>query len=456
MGKEAEDHTDGPKDPTRRKLLQLGGLTVLNLLLKNDRALASTQTFFSHGLGVSPAEILPAPETKMMLSHAQFLDGIGELSNEKFLASFKNLMQDTAKGCLLDGGNWVIPSKAYGDYFFSRDSFWLLAALKNPRFSQEAVRKFQEDQTENPDGHIATALQVVTPRRREGDRDEESTLIYVLHNYLVAQMGGKVDKASLGRAYGFIASHVKDGRYVTTGEKRTGSDFDGVNQVGTYHYWADTFRPAGRSQATPEVISYNQGLYCVALNCLEKMGVSLDPKIRQQAEEVYAKLVNPEDGLSLPQREGTTIMDISALAPEALSLYFFDKPLLPNERVEATLTHLAKVYYPDGKLLGFKVISDYYGRYRPDKEFSGSPDNFPAGNYQNGGSWMLYDVLALYAASRHNVPGAKELFTQRLASEVRHSWASHEYLSTNPQTLGLSESYRDGYGWNTFVLNLLP
>jgi hypothetical protein len=100
------------------------------------------------------------------------------------------------------------------------------------------------------------------------------------------------------------------------------------------------------------------------------------------------------------------------------------------------------------------VIAGLSGAYRPAAEFSGSPENTP-GNYHNGGSWLLYDALALYAAARHGVAGGLELFYQRLRSEVCTSWASHEFISTNPGTLGSSQSWRDGYGWNAFLVNLL-
>ena len=81
------------------------------------------------------------------------------------------------------------------------------------------------------------------------------------------------------------------------------------------------------------------------------------------------------------------------------------------------------MHYPDGSFLGYKVISDFYGGYRHDNEFILPQVNRP-GNYHHGASWLLYDALALYVAGRHNLPGATDLFFQRLQSEVRYSWAS--------------------------------
>ena len=148
-------------------------------------------------------------------------------------------------------------------------------------------------------------------------------------------------------------------------------------------------------------------------------------------------------------------MDVSSLTPAALSLYFFDHSILSDERVFATINNLTPVYYRDGRFLGFKVISDYYGPDRPGNEFIVPSSNTP-GNYQRGGSWELYDALALYAAARHGNLFSYELLMERMESEVRNSWSSHEFISTNPRSLGVSEAYRDGYGWNSFTFRLIP
>ena len=401
-----------------------------------------------------------------VLSHREYLEAmratISQKKLTKFVADFKSLMANTARACVLDNGYWVVPGRAYAMYYFVRDSFWVLAALGDKRLSAIAADVFRAYQATTLDGHITTALdRRGLPWRNgltmatSGSRDDESTLMFVLHNYVLKTLGGSVDAAALRRAFAFIQTRVRDGRYVTTGETRTGAGYDGANQVGTYHYWADTFRPAGATLATPEVISYTQGLLCVALRCLEALGVAIGAGTRTLAEQRYAALVNPLDHVSLPQREGTTIMDVSALVGEALSLYFFDTSLLPTARVLATLNRLTPVRYPDKTFLGFKVISDYFGAYRPAAEFGSAPYKVP-GHYQNGGSWLLYDALALYCGVRHQAPQAKELLTQRLASEVRRSRASHEFLSTNPGSLGFADPFKDGYGWNAFVLRLLP
>ena len=116
---------------------------------------------------------------------------------------------------------------------------------------------------------------------------------------------------------------------------------------------------------------------------LEEMNVAIDPQLRPRAEEIYRGMVNPEDGVSLPQRLGSTIIDVASLVGEALSLYLFDRPILSTERVEATFNRFSKVHYPDGSFLGYKVISDFYGGYRHDNEFIILKSTRP-GNYHHG------------------------------------------------------------------------
>jgi hypothetical protein len=402
-----------------------------------------------------------SPATEVLTAHAytqQLQAAIEAYGLSAFTQDFRALLQQTAQACVLEDGQWVIPSQPYANYFFVRDSFWLLAALHDRRLSSIAVKRFHGLQATKSNGQVGTALYRVpgappyAPDTPAPAHDDESTLLYILHNYLLYRLQGEIEHPSLERAYTFLLSKLHFGGYVTMGDQHSAQQ---VNTLGAYHYWADTFRPAGKPQATPEIITYNQGLLCVALRCLEAMGVNIHREVREQAERFYANVVNPADGRTLPQRAGSTVMDVSSLIGEALSLYWFDTPLLSDERVRATLEHFAPVRYPNGDFLGFKVISDFDGSYRPQREFI-HPELNLAGHYHNGGSWLLYDALALYVGMRHHTPGATELFLRRLQSEVKHSRASHEFIITHPAHLGDTASERAGYGWNAFVWRLLP
>ncbi|MHB1133819.1 MAG: hypothetical protein ACYC4L_15720 [Chloroflexota bacterium] len=365
---------------------------------------------------------------------------------------FKRLLWQTAQSCVQEEGFWLVPSSAYGSYY-TRDSFWLLAALQDRALSAEAVRKLAADQRDNADGHIATSLERDGSRPEHRDHDDESSLLFVLHNLLLARLGGEPDREALARVLSFVEAHVHDGKYVAWGEKRSGAE----GPLGAYHYWADTFRPAGRAEAREAVFTYNQGLYALALNALRELGLGsrVPTEALAAAEAAYASLTHPGDGQTLVQAAGSTNLDVSALVGEALSLYFYNRSLLGRERVAATLAHLPAVHFPGGAFLGYKVLSKDNGEYLAQSDFFASLSNTP-GNYHNGGSWLLYDALALYAGQFHGVQQAAALFRQRLEAEVRLSWDSHEYISTSVATLGGAERFRDGYAWNAFVLNLLP
>ncbi len=401
-------------------------------------------------LASQPAE--GESNSNTILSHQQFLDQIREKSRqwgwETYMQNGKNILIDTARKCVNAKRDWIIPSQAYPNYFFARDSFWALVTLQDRQLLEMTQQRFHTDQKNNPDGHIATALLIDGSKPEKRDRDEESPLFDIIREYELMRQGGTPDKNSLALTLNFILKdHIRNGRYVTLGEQRPGDD------TNCYHYWADSYRPGSKAEPSPQVIAYNQGLLCVALQALEKMGIQFDPNLKTQAEATYANLTNPQDNTSLPQKEGSDVVDVSSLVGEALSLYYFNKPLLTNERVQTTLNRFSKVFYPDGNFLGFQVITSFDGSLRPIEEYTAQATNAD-GNYQRGGSWMLFDELALYAGARHKVAEASGLFLQRITSEFRKVASSHEFLNTAGSDPGSSEPTRDNYGWNSFIYRL--
>jgi hypothetical protein len=334
-----------------------------------------------------------------------------------------------------DDWTWIRPSSFYPD-FYSRDAYWILAALKSKSLLEQARRHFHGDQKNQPDGHVATALRSDLTQPPGRDPDDESTLMDVLREYEYASLGGTPDLDSLGRSYAFIKSRNQNGIYATHGDLNTGA----------FHYWADTFRAQ-----FPQAVAYNQGLYCAALEALDRMGVSVPPEDKAAAARAYATMAGIGDPGVLPQRLNGGAIDVSALAGDALCLYYFGRSPLPDSRVKATFDRLMNVSTVNdgGKFVGFKVLSNYDGTYMQRSEFVG-PDSTP-GYYQNGGSWLLYDALALYAAAGHGIARAGELLVQRVLSEFERSGAFHEFTRTSP----FIEDVRSDYGWNAFVAKLI-
>jgi hypothetical protein len=328
---------------------------------------------------------------------------------------------------------WIRPSDYYRD-FFSRDSFWTVAALQNKSLLEAVRARFHGDQRNQADGHVATALRNDLTAPPDRDRDDESTLLDVLREYEYARLGGTPDLASLGRSYDYIRAHIQNGHYVTRGA------------LGGYHYWADTFRAPN-----PQAFAYNQGLLCAALEALNRMGIPVGDEPRSTAQQAYTSMINGADNASLPQRIGGTTLDVSALAGDALCLYYFNGSPLPDARVKATFDRLLArgAVYSGGKFVGFRVLCGFDGSYLGLSEFNGT-ESVP-GNYQNGGSWLLYDALALYSAARHGVPRAADLLLERITTEFERRGTFFEFARTSPSI----DYVRTDYGWNSFAANLI-
>jgi hypothetical protein len=321
---------------------------------------------------------------------------------------------------------------------FARDAYWIAAAHRDPVVHGALLARLGREQHES--GQTPTALYIDDYRPEGRDRDDESTLLFVLTAFDAFRLGAGQEGigSSLARAGRFLASRAPGGRY--------------ASDPGPYAYWLDTLALAGDGPC----VAYVQGIYAVVARALAEMGLSSAPP--EAAEEQYRALFDAGLGQlrCYADREARfgQLRDVSALVGEALSLHYFDRPILETWQVAATLEAQPRARYPDGAFLGFKNLTLADGGPLPPGWLSDWPANTP-GDYQNGASWLLYDALALRAGVRHGVAGARELLLARLASETRRRPQLHEYLSTSPDDPGASDPKRDGYGWNGFVAHLL-
>ncbi len=441
-----------PRKITRRAFVTLTAATLASLCLPGTVGSyepTPTSAVSSDGTVLTHEEFL-----------SQFLEASSRSNSEDFINNFKKVMVQTAKDCVINRGYWIYPSKIYRNYFFARDSYWVLATLQDRPLLEMTQKAFHNDQLDRPDGddgHIATALILGGEKPPTRDNDDESTLIDIIREYELLRAGGTPDERSLEISMKYIFNHLDDYRYTTTGDSNV---FQKEDRVNAFHYWLDTYRPDGLAIPSRQMFTYNQGMLCVALKCLERFGMITDPSYLEGAKAAYQQMVSSEDNISLSQRPGSGIMDVSSLAGDAMSLYYFDEPLLDNDKVHATIDRFTKTFYRDGKFLGFKVVSSLDGSYLPGQDFIESDSKNP-GSYHNGGSWLLKDALALYSGARHNVPWAIELFLQRMKSELRTSnpdkaALSHEFLFTSGEEPGSADPNRDNYGWNSFSVKLLP
>lgn len=350
------------------------------------------------------------------------------------LAQFVDLCRQTAGG-LARADGWVMPSGWY-PMLFTRDAYWITAANRDPAVHNAVLARLRPQQ--HADGQAPTALYIDGYNPPGRDNVDECTLLFVLMSFDAARRGAPIDRPSLERALSYLKGRAPNGRY--------------VSQPGPVAYWLDTLALAGDEPS----VTYVQGLLAVALRALKTMGIAGADSAA--AEDVYRGAYDPELGqlrcYADRARRFGQFRDVSALTGEALSWYYFDRPLLDKPAVLATLEAQPKAFYGDGAFLGFKNLTMADRSALPIAWLNDWPANTP-GNYQNGASWLLYDALALYAGVRHALPGAAPLFLDRLASETRRSPTLHEYIGTAPEDPGATDPKRDGYGWNAFVGNLV-
>lgn len=375
------------------------------------------------------------------------------------LPGFVAMLDDTAAGLIdtspglgADYPIWVLPSKVYPEAY-SRDSFWTLAGYGNEVYLSQYVDIFSRNAQGaawNPPlgGQIPTFVRKNAAAPEDGRRPDESTMFWVLGAKLVGRT--VATEPYLNAAHAWLKTLV------------TPAGFAMVS-----HGWIDAWEPVH----IPTVSANNQGLYAVVLRALRDMGVAVTPEELRAADDAYRNLV--VDGY-LHAYRGSDVVDVSSLMGEALSLYLWDESILSTEAVKGTVARFAEVRYRDGDFLGFKCLS------RPDGGYL-SPDDFwviaerDQGNYQNGGSWLLYEALALYAAARHDATPGGELyvdrFVRRLKSEIKYEHSSKELICTGGTCGGCTPTScscpdgicgvggfpyaRSGYGWNAFVKRLV-
>lgn len=317
----------------------------------------------------------------------------------------------------------VHPSKAYAGVWV-RDSFWTFMAIGDPALSLPALRHFANRQL--PSGQVPT--QFSNFLRDPLYKPDESTLLFLIWAGWQQEHGGAhLDSAVLHHALGYVRAHVHHGLY--------------QSQAGSYASWFDGFvLPA------PDTLSYNQGLYVVAILAAQHLGLGVGDAEVHTGVEGYQSLVDQHGGYLRFSRL-LPYHDISGLTGEFLSLWLYNRPLLSNAAVSTTLRTQRRFH------AGFRVVTEANGDYLPPQSFVG---DFPAGDYQNGGSWLLYDYMALAAGCLHGVAGLGTQLEDRMRLEFVPGTTFHEYLNTNPTSslYGHEAVIRDTFSWDSFVVQV--
>jgi len=353
----------------------------------------------------------------------------------------------------------LIPGPFYNVGTWSRDYPMTLSTLNDVTLLNAFTSRFAAGGA-GASGRIATLLyNDGTPWYGAGGQgnpldDDDSNLMFAIG----ARLGWQtVDILPyLNNVYTWIRAQAdSEGRYRSTS-----------------HAWQDSFYPVGVSGPASRVMSSTmQGLYAVALRSLQDLGVPVPQVEIDRARARYRDLlVNGR----LRAYEGSDRVIVSSLQGEALSLFIWNEPMLPSSVVQQTIGAFAEVYDASARFVGFKAVSESDGGFLPPGAFpvENGGAGTPAGDYQNGGSWMLFDVLALYAGARHDIPSMRASYVDRLvrrfAAELRAGVGttpankSQEFLCTAPEVpgapcgpIGSATPQRSDYGWNAFIIRLL-
>jgi len=261
-------------------------------------------------------------------------------------------------------------------------------------------------------------------------------------------------RATLLRALAYLRAH---------------SDAQGAywSAEGTGASWED-----GVVLARPDVLAYTQGLAVTALECAAHLRLGVRAGEITRARAVYRRLARPWPAAwaatgnggrrllarplllvptagpghqYLPFSARRAERDPSVLVGSFLSSWLFGDALLDQGVLQDTLASLC------GSAFGYRTMCPREGGYLPAQAFRQSRE---PGDYQNGGSWALYDGVALADGAVNGIMGAKEAFWTRLAGEMAGPAPFGEYRQTRPGLpyYGSEPPVRHGYGWNSYLI----
>jgi hypothetical protein len=310
---------------------------------------------------------------------------------------------------------WVVPSIEYSNKQYSRDAFWISMVLP-PEYSQSCF----ENESANDTQFTGAERQLFT----------------LLWAYRSSKSGNKIDKQRVERILRIVESHAPNSYY--RGFTETPAN------PGCFQGWADLV-----AFDSDDTIANNQGLFAVALLCMEALGI----ETKLEAEDAiahYQNLFNPAIQaypISLKRRE---IAAVDPLMGELLAQVYLRRAFLPTEHVLSHYETLKKgrtdygfkvFCRPDGAFL----LSDQYRC----ADFKSPLSNRADGSYLRGGSWYLYDMQMLMAAYLHGAKDAEDLMIWRTKIELLRDGTTNEYIDTVE-----GEANKPNMGWNAAVYGI--
>ena len=337
----------------------------------------------------------------------------------------------------IEGRRALLSSRIYPGIYIRDALFWGPLALGDADLGFECYRWFAETQLENGQIRSAVPLHPGEAALLE-PQDDEGTLLFVTASDWLRRMGHQLNPDRILRAYTWVQTHVRDHTYISS--------------PGPFRYWADTVSPD-----VSETIAHNQGLLCLARRAMTNLGLG-----EVTGQDVIAAQARYRSFYDTTQRYLTLgkhsnfagAQDVSVIFPEFLSRYLYNEPILTDEMVVRHVERIVKnaaVYFTDGRLAGLKVISSATGAFLPPSWFFAPRLNLP-GDYQNGGHWPLYSVVALalaYAITGNNQ--YTQMIGQMVVNELAVDRQPKEFIRLTPGAIGTFDPKRSNYTWNALI-----
>ncbi|MFO7637323.1 MAG: hypothetical protein R6W96_08440, partial [Clostridia bacterium] len=191
--------------------------------------------------------------------------------------------------------HWIVPGIDYANKQYTRDAFW-----------QSMILPLDMEQ------------QVYDAVYEERYKYAEAGLLFLIWSYRLSCRGGNPDLVRARDALTYVKDHTRDGWYDS---RNTNPNSYVVKS------WYDTF-----SFEHDDVITYNQGLLPVALECAKRL--CLDPSVSsEQAANHYRSLFLKDKGF-FPLSRKKPAMCVDALVGDLLSQRILGQPLAETPDVE--------------------------------------------------------------------------------------------------------------------------
>jgi hypothetical protein len=308
---------------------------------------------------------------------------------------------------------WVVPSISYSNKQYSRDSFWQSMVLP-------------------PEMQASCYLNEANQQSRGAERP----LFVLIWAYRIMKQGLWLDTAVVRKSLNYIEAHVRDGRYYSNDDPAKKN----------FQSWYDLV-----AFEDDDVITYNQGLLAVALTCAKQLG--MHPKITPDLATMRYREMFNEKGGYFPLSAKKDLLAVDPLVGDLLAWLLFDHSILPTSFVQRhyqTIIGRAKTPY------GYKCTSTPNGSFAPNEAYSTSGFSVKVdgggkeGNYQQGGSWYLYDMLFLIDSYLHKVPGSMQEIVWRGSLDFKLGGTYFEFINT---VTGVPN--KPNQGWNGSIYAIM-